>query len=196
MAVVIRRALARPELDAVFRLRYDVYLQELGRTQRHADHATRRLEEPLDASGSVTAAFDGLRVVGTLRSNYCRDSDLSEYRELYQMARVELSPATTSVTSKLLVASEYRNSSLAYRLAAATYHEGLRAGMEDNFIDVYPERVPFFERLGFRVHIPEVSHPEFGSVVVMHLRVRDADHMSRVNSPLLGWLRRTQVVAA
>lgn len=196
MAIEIRKVVSRSEIEAVFRLRYEVYLEELQRTQLHADHESRRLEEPLDATGAITAAFDNGKVVGTLRSNYCRDSDLTTYRELYQMAQVEVSPEATSVTTKLLIAPAYRNTVLALRLAAATYQDGLRDGIEDNFIDVYPARIPFFERLGFRVHLAEAFHPEFGCVTVMHLRLRDEGHLRRVGSPFLGYLLREQGVAA
>ncbi len=196
MAIRVREVKTEHEAQAVYRLRYDVYVEELQRAQRHADHAQRRIEEPLDATGHLLAAYDGERVVGTLRINYAHDSELSEYAELYEMARVGAAhPAHTSIVTKLLVASPYRNTSLAYRLCMAIYRRALADGILFDFIDVYPNRVAFFERLGYRVHIPQAIHPEYGAVVVMLLAMRDAEHLSKVRSPFLRYLQHAQLAA-
>jgi hypothetical protein len=191
MPIDIRKARTQSDLDAVFRLRYAVYIEELGRMQRYADHDARTICEPLDRTGHLFCAYDNSRLVGTLRTNYSRDADLSDYAQLYDMAAVDKDqPHATSVTSKLLVTREYRSSMLGYGLAAACYRANLLAGMEYDFIDVYPARVPFFQRLGYQIHRPEVVHPEFGSVIVMRLKMRDEAHLRMVKSPFLRYLRR------
>ena len=196
MPIRIREAKAADAAQAVFRLRYEVYVEELGREQRHADHARRLIEEPLDASGHVLVASDGTRAVGTLRINYARHGQLSEYAALYEMARIGPAyPAYTSVVTKLLVALDYRNTSLAYRLCMSVYRRALGDGMLFDFIDVYPNRVEFFERLGYRVHLPHADHPEYGSVVVMRLAMRDADHLKKVGSPFARYLQHAQAAA-
>jgi hypothetical protein len=193
--IEVRLVDSSAEAQAVFRLRYDVYVSELGREQRHANHELRTIEEPLDASALLWAAYDDGRLVGTVRCNFSRDSDLGEYAELYQMSGVPMHPASTTITTKLLVASEYRNTSLAYRLAVAEYRKVLAEGGTHDVIDVYPARVPFFERLGYRVHVPEVVHSEFGKVIVMSLDLRDAAHLARVGSPFLRHLTARQKAA-
>jgi hypothetical protein len=105
-------------------------------------------------------------------------------------------PCATAVTTKLLVAKAYRSSTLGYRLASAGYRAHLLAGIEHDFIDVYPARVPFFERLGYRLHRAEVPHPEYGPVIVMRLGMRDEAHLRAVRSPLLQHLLRPARSAA
>jgi hypothetical protein len=197
MPIEIRKVRTTSEARAVFRLRYEVYVEELGRTQRHADHAARTIEEPLDACANVFCAYDGPRLVGTVRSNYARCSSLNEYEALYEMRRCGAAhPQSTSVTTKLVVVPDYRPSMLAYRLAGATYYTGLCDGVLFDFVDVYPARVPFFERLGYRVHLPQAMHPEYGAVIVMRLGMRDAQHLAAVNSPFLRLLARALRAAA
>lgn len=197
MAIEIRKVRTTSEAGAVFRLRYEVYIEELGRTQRYANHTARTIEEPLDACANVFCAHDGARVVGTVRSNYTRSSPLAEYEALYEMQRCGAAhPQSTSVTTKLVVAREYRRSMLAYRLAVATYFTGLSDGVSFDFVDVYPARVPFFERLGYRVHLPRAMHPEYGAVIVMRLGMRDAKHLAAVKSPFLRVLARATRAAA
>lgn len=196
MPIRIRAAKAAEEAHAVFRLRYDVYIEELERTQRYADHARRTIEEPLDRHGKLLAAWDDDRLVGTLRINYPRDCALDEYERLYDMTRVGAAhPYHTSIVTKLLVAADYRNTTLAYRLSMAAYRQGLEDGILFNFIDVYPNRVAFFELLGYRVHVPETHHPEYGSVVIMRVDMLDADHFRRVGSPFLRYLERVRAAA-
>lgn len=197
MTIEIRKVRTSSEARAVFRLRYEVYIEELGRTQRHADHAARMIEEPLDACANVFCAYDGARVVGTVRSNYARCSPLAEYAALYEMQRCgPAHPHDTSVTTKLVIAPDYRRSSLAFRLAVATYYTGLCDGVLFDFVDVYPPRVPFFERLGYRIHLPRAIHPEYGAVIVMRLDMRDTEHLAAVRSPFLRVLSRATKVAA
>ncbi|AKF04305.1 hypothetical protein DB32_001454 [Sandaracinus amylolyticus] len=167
-------------------MRYRVYVEELGRTQRHADHDRKTIEEPLDRDCMLWAAYDGDQLVGTVRSSYAWRCDLGDYPELYQMARVGRDhPRHTSITTKLLVLRDHRLMSVARALALATYRRGLADGVRHDFIDVYPARIPFFEHLGYRVHVPELQHPEYGRVVVMSLDLHDREHFGRVGSPFL-----------
>jgi GNAT superfamily N-acetyltransferase len=189
MAIEIRKVRTESEANAVFRLRYDVYVEELRRTQRCADHTSRLIAEPLDSCANLLCAYDGQRLVGTVRTNYTRCSPLAEYEHLYEMERAGTAhPHSTSVTTKLVVAPQYRGTVLAYRLAAATYVLALRDGIQFDFVDVYPARVAFFERLGYRIHVPQAVHPEYGQVVVMCLGMRDEAHFRKVKSPFLRYL--------
>jgi hypothetical protein len=196
MAIQIITADSVLHTHAIFQLRYQIYVEELGRTQQYADHEQRMIREPLDETARLFVALDGPKVVGSVRTNYSRSSALGEYATLYGMDVAHgAHPAHTSITTKLLVAAPYRSTALAYRLAVATYRTALRDGILFDFIDVYPERAPFFERLGYRIHIPEVVHSEYGKVIVMKLAVRDSDHLRRVGSPFLRYLNQ-QLAAA
>jgi hypothetical protein len=197
MAIEIRKVRTESEAKAIFRLRYEVYVEELRRTQRYADHAARTVAEPLDACANLFCAYDGARLVGTVRTNYTWRSPLEEYAALYQMQRCGSAyPHNTSVTTKLVVAPDQRSSTLPYRLAAATYAAALTDGVLFDYVDVYPARVPFFQRLGYRVHLPRVVHPEYGPVIVMRLGMRDAQHFAEVRSPFLRVLQRASRAAA
>lgn len=196
MAIQIITADTVLHTHAIFQLRYQVYVEELGRTQQYADHDTRMIREPLDETARLFVALDGPKVVGSVRTNYSCTSALGAYEALYGMDVAQSAhPGHTSITTKLLVAPSYRSTALAYRLAVATYRMALRDGILFDFIDVYPDRVPFFERLGYRVHIPEVVHEEYGRVIVMKIAVRDSAHLRRVGSPFLRYLNQELAAA-
>ena len=67
------------EKEAVYRLRYDIYVEEMGRFRGLADHAGRRLVEPEDATARIFygAEPDGT-VVATMRLCWGGDAPFSQ----------------------------------------------------------------------------------------------------------------------
>jgi GNAT superfamily N-acetyltransferase len=164
-AVEIRVAETRADLEKIYRFRYLIYVEEMGRVQSYADHARRRIEDPLDESAVNLAAFRGEDVVGVVRINCPRDSDVGDYERFYHLSSVgQDHPAHTSITTRLMIAPEYRKGRLAVRLATAVYEYGTVRGIRWSFIDCNPHLIPFFRGLGYVEHIPPADHPEYGTV--------------------------------
>ena len=71
------------EQEAVYRFRYSVYVEEMGRYQGSADHTGRRLVEAEDAQSWTFYARDGDDVVGTARLSWgakgFSDRQIGEY---------------------------------------------------------------------------------------------------------------------
>jgi hypothetical protein len=72
MAYEVRLAETEEEKEAVYRFRYTVYVEEMGRYQKTADHAGRRLVEPEDEQSFILYIRDGDdgTVVGTARLSW------------------------------------------------------------------------------------------------------------------------------
>jgi GNAT superfamily N-acetyltransferase len=172
--------------EAVFRFRYDIYVREMARVQKDADHTAGRIEDRLDAFGMVLAAVDrgtGL-VIGTVRANVLGDGDIGPYGALYGLTR--LSPderRVSSITTRLMVERTKRGSAVGVRLAMALFRYGLSRGVETDYIDCNTHLVSFFEHLGYQP-LRLIEHSEYGRVTVMRLALRDAAHLRRVGSPL------------
>jgi N-acyl-L-homoserine lactone synthetase len=185
VTVHITFARSADERAEIFRFRYSIYVEEMKRPQRYADHHARQIEDPLDTFGHLLMATVNGVLVGTLRTNFLRDGNIGEYATLYGIAGQ--SPAersVTSVTARLMIVPEYRSGTLAVRLARAVYEFGLASNIESDYLDCNPPLEPFFRRLG---HLPVRTprHPEYGDVTVIHLRLRDESHLRTIGSPLL-----------
>ena len=76
MKPVIREAVTPEERDEVFRFRYQVYVEEMGRYRSVADHEGRKLIEADDATARLYYATDGERPVGAMRHNWGGDAPL------------------------------------------------------------------------------------------------------------------------
>jgi GNAT superfamily N-acetyltransferase len=182
----IRQALDSRDREEIFRFRYSIYVEHMRRKQVYADHAARRIEEPLDRSGHVFGAWCGRSLVGTARVNFARSGDIGYYDALYGMDFVKPHhPASTSITTKLMVSPEMRGTLIATALARALYDFACDEGIEYDFIDCNRPLVPFFLRLGYRHYSIDVEHPEYGIVTPMLLVTRDYDHLAEVGSPLI-----------
>lgn len=185
MSIIIRQAETNEDRGRVFRFRYEVYVEEMKRRQAYANHDARIIEEPLDKSGRIYLAEDDQgKVVGTVRSNYGRDTDFGYYVDLYQMRSVGRSyPDRVSITTKLMVAPEYRRGTLGARLCSKAYAQNLADGILFDFIDCNPHLEQIFHRFGYRHYMGRIQHPEYGDVLPLVLLVTDLEHLEQVGSP-------------
>ena len=178
------RKLLDHELPQLGRLRYDIYVAEMRRPQRYADHDARSIIDPLDNTGiNLVAEHDG-RFVGTVRLNLCRDGNLDEYAEFYG---IDTSPAhwnAASICTRFMVLPRYRGTRVALELARAVYRVGLHMGVEWNYCDCNDHLVNFFSRLGYEF-MHRGQHDEYGDVSCMLLALRQRDHLSALESPFL-----------
>src|SRR5436189_4098176 len=75
------------EKEAVYRFRYSVYVEEMGRYQGSADHVGRRLTEAEDAHSWIYYARNGDEVVGTARLSWGGNGFSDRQIEEYSLAR-------------------------------------------------------------------------------------------------------------
>jgi hypothetical protein len=193
MALSVRLA-TDGDMEAVGRLRYDVYVDEMGVRQKHADHRRRQLIEPLDETGEVLVASHGDELVGTARVNLGTKSDftatsetadLADYGRLFRMAELApYFPRQVSVRTKLAVRPAYRGSPVMARLLFAGFRLQVDAGIEFDLSDCRPERLPLFQRTGYRQIHPQIMHPDDGPHVPVILVVRDRSYLERVCPPM------------
>jgi len=75
----IRLITNREDLEEVYRFRYTVYVQAMGRESRYAEHEARQLRHPLDATGINIAALDGPSIIGVIRNNFGVDGSFGQF---------------------------------------------------------------------------------------------------------------------
>ena len=175
------------ELEAVGRLRYRVYVEEMARTQDHADHHARRIIEPLDEHARIFAALDGGDVVGTLRANVGAESDFGCYEALYDMRALDpYYPRELSITTKFILAPAYRRTALVRRFLEIGYAYAIERGVRFDLMDCNSPLLPVFLGAGYRQVRPNVIHHEYGVVHPLVLVVHDTEHFAAVGSPFAG----------
>ncbi|MBK8180458.1 MAG: hypothetical protein IPK67_16515 [Planctomycetes bacterium] len=161
----IRTLCTTEEREAAARLRYEVYVAELGRPQPCADHTARTIHEPLDEEGILLGGFDeGDTLVGTFRVAPSNAPSI-ECREIYGWeARERAFPGAVCHASKLLAAAEYRGTILGITLMREGTREALRRGWRFCFLETYDNLVPLYTGFVIRARMDD---PVYGSVAIM-----------------------------
>ena len=91
----------------------------------------------------------------------------------------------SSISTKLIVREDYRSSSIAFRLACATYVQALNDGIIYDFVDCSHDIIPFYIRLGYKMYQEHIHHPEYGDGAVLVLELQNIKHLENCKSPFV-----------
>jgi hypothetical protein len=168
MQLQARVARTEAERDAVFRHRYEVYVEELGRYAERADHAGRRLVDPEDEhSDHVFVEDDGV-VVASLRMTWGGSRFSARQIADYGLAPflAELPAELLAVGERTMISPSHRGGNLFGLLAAAaaecsgTEHTRITFGTcEPHLIGLYGRwrTLPYTDR--------NINHPQSGYLI-------------------------------
>jgi hypothetical protein len=101
MGIEVFRATTEEDREAIYRFRYTVYVEEMGRYKDTADHAGRRLVEPEDGHSWLYGAREDGEVVAT-----CRMTVGSDGFSARQIDQYSLGPWVDEVPAELLAIGE------------------------------------------------------------------------------------------
>lgn len=179
----LHQAKTQQDLDAIYRFRYEVYVEQMQRNQQYADHINRRIEEPLDEVAINLYACSNDRVAGVVRLSYWANSNLDKYVELYQLNTFNHFADWVSITTKLMIAEQFKGTRLGLMICMKTYETGCTKDTRFNFIDCNAHLVGYFLKLGYRFYMDDIMHPEYGSVTPMVLVNQDLAYLKHIRSP-------------
>lgn len=186
------RATSKDEKEAVYGLRYQVSVEEMGLRPKSADHERKRLTDALDDEATILYLTDGgseplatLRVVGASKVPHA-----AEVRT-YALDRLpEVDRKAVSFTSRLCVAPQARRVGAVGMLLNEVYNERRNNGIWFDCIQCAPALVALYEVMGYRRFVPTVMETDVGLRVPMALVADDVEHLTRVRSPFLGVAER------
>lgn len=185
--VVIRRATTDHEREAIYRLRYQVYIEEMNGAHRHheADIGKQQLRDVWDDRAHHFYGERRGRIVACARVLMRRDGPL-ECEEHFELERfAPLYPRHVGMISRLALHPEHRGSHLLKQLTCAMYEFVRKEGVLFNFIDCHTRLLPLYSRLGFRAYRPGFNHAQYTYVVPMVLVADDLEYLEQVKSPFL-----------
>ena len=186
MDIQVRVVDTPDELAAVARLRYAIYVHEMGRRPIGCDDDKEQLLDPEDAYSMVLAAYDGATMVGTIRlSPVDQLADGSEWRDIYGTGEFPVAQSQQRVISRLIVRSDFSGRLVAPKLLMAAYDSLRASGGELAFLHCPPHLVALYEVMGFRRYRAGFLHTEAGFRLPMVMIAGDWAHFEAVKSPLL-----------
>lgn len=147
------------DLTEVGRLRYQVYISEMGKSYKEADHRSKSLLDDLDSvSTHFLVRSSSGTLVATLRYTELQTMTLTrlELEGLGALATDSAVVNRSSLSSRLILDKAHRGClRVLPDLVEAIYCHGVRAGSLLNFLHCDARLVPLFHRMGFYHIAPE-----------------------------------------
>ena len=119
MNIEIKMAATDAERDAIYRLRYEIYVEEMQIFGAVADHERKMLIDPNDADARLMYAIVDGETVGTLRLNLGKDAPFSqEFEETYHFERFRAAAtdAQMMAITRFMVKEKHRGSPISYHM--------------------------------------------------------------------------------
>ena len=175
--------------EAIYALRYAIYVELMGKSPPAADHQRRWIRDDLDASAHLYALrdADGL-LVGTLRLNLLSKLDDPQATLApLPLGRLlqQLPTSALSYTSRLMLLPAWRGGTMLGMLFNRCYGDAVAAGVRIDLCHAKPGLVELYEQLGYRRFCPGIALPGVGYQVPMLLALHDREHLRRSRSPLI-----------
>ena len=181
------------EKQAVYRFRYSIYVEEMGKYKSIADHVRRLFYEPCDAHSRIFYATENNEVVATARSTWGGDAPLPQRMiEQYQLAPflAELPESAISVGERGMVVPRLRGTDLFLQLIGASLRFANEHRIQVCFGDCEPHLLNLYLGLGDRTYSKRiVNSAEAGYLIPILFVPEDVAYLRRINSPLLEYVR-------
>lgn len=182
-------AVSEAERQEVYRFRYAVYVEEMGKSPPDANHERRVLMDRFDATASLYLLRDGEgALVGTLRINHLAalESAQEALRPIPLEPLLEQAPLKNlSYTSRLMLRADWRGGSSLALLCNRIFADSLEEGIRFDLCHAHPGLIELYEQLGYRRFCAGITLPGVGYQVPMLLALRDGAHLRRCRSPLM-----------
>jgi predicted GNAT family N-acyltransferase len=184
-------ATTEAEKEEIYRLRYEVYIEEMDGAQRHTevDTSQRRMRDDLDDQGVQFYIRQKGAVVGCVRVNFRRDGpwECEDRFELEKFAPAY--PSQIVMASRFAMHPSARGSALMKQLSGAVFQFCCEQEQRFVFLDCHPKLLPLYSRFGFRMYRAGFKHPKYTYVIPMVFANGDLEHLDRIKSPLAAIIR-------
>lgn len=188
MNVSYHFANTKAERNAIYRLRYEIYVEEMQIFGDVADHQNRMLYGPNDENCRLLYATVDDEIVASLRLNLGKDAPFTEELETtYNLNRFRptVEDSQILVLTRFMVHSKYRGSSIAHQMICQVGELCLKEDIEISVCDCQPHLVRYYQRMGFRSYQCEVfNDPEFGIMIPLAFVNGDLAYLKAIRSPL------------
>lgn len=180
MSIQLRRAESDADREAVYRFRYGVYVKEMGRYRRIADHDGGRLVEPEDAHSVNYLATDGTDAVGVFRMTFGADGLSQRQIRQYSLQPflAELPAQTMAIGERLMVTPALRGSGLVAELMGMSQDDVADRGVRLVFGDCEPHLLPLYVSMGSRPYAEHnINSEEAGYLIPLLTVAGDAQDL-------------------
>jgi hypothetical protein len=168
MAFEVGLAETTEQKEAVYRFRYSIYVEEMGRYRSVADHVGRRLVEPEDEASWIFYARDGDDVVGTARLSWAERGFSSRQTDEYSLQPFldELPHRHVALGERVMVTPALRGTGLVDEIMAVRNGVAVEHDVRIQFGACEPHLVSLYVGQGRRTYAQRnINTPEAGYLI-------------------------------
>jgi N-acyl-L-homoserine lactone synthetase len=187
----VRFATTKEEKQAIYKLRYQVFVEEEGWFANSADHERHTFRDEYDALSRLIIAIKGGTAVGTMRLLWGGDAPFPPHlRKLYLMRKFEhiVRDDQICLADRLMVSHEMRGGMLTFTMLCQALNFMLQRNVELVLVVLALQVDKWLARWlnwGFRQFAPSVSLEGVGQAIPLAGIVWDIEHLTRVDSPIV-----------
>jgi hypothetical protein len=190
--ITVRLAETEEDRNAVFRFRYDVYVEEMGRYQSVADHGRRMLTEPEDETAEHILALADGEVVGAARGSWGGAGPFSD-RQIRQYGMVpflaEISAEHITVGERAMIRADHRGTDLWLRFMEHASRSADAKNIQVSLGACEPHLLSLYLGLGARTFADHnINSPEAGYLIPIVWVPQDVSYLRSLGSPLADWV--------
>ena len=155
------------------------------RPQKYADPEKKIIKDAMDPTGiHFLARNNEGELVACMRVNDVGACDIGDYFELYRFDDVpEDRRALTTIGTRLMSLNAVRKTPAALGLFFSSCRYALNNGIRYCRLDCNDYLVKHFEAVGYK-SLFNVTHEEYGDVVVLEIDLADVSYLEKIGSPL------------
>lgn len=185
------------EKKAIYQFRYKIYIEEMSKYKLKLTHRDRELSDEMDEWGILIYVKNGKEVVGTARINIGKIADFPEVvienlgmNDFYEYCASTNSDYQVAYVSKLMVALEYRSSSVLYLIMSKVYEIYSKAGVQFAFAACNLHLLRFYEKMGYHRYGENFTDFGYGLLSPIIMLPNDLQYFRKIRSPFFRIARK------
>lgn len=193
-------AITPEEKKEIYRLRYQIYVEEMSKNLEEVDYTNKLVYDELDEWGILLYAKIDSKLIATLRINIGCLADFPTELEkvmsfsIFLGTNIKNDTQKIAYCGKLMIASSYRNSSVLYLLIVKGYELFYTNQVHFSFCLCNFHLLRLYEQMGFHRYSQNFLFPGYGLVTPIVLLVDDIQYLRTVRSPFLRLARKREEV--
>lgn len=182
---VVKIATTEEERQRIYQFRYSIYVEEMGKKLDYADHKKQILRDDIDDQATLIYMENEGQLIAACRFVFGDEGRIpvSWFNQFDLKVFQPYRPPAFSFSSRLMVAREFRATSVLNTVIRKAYHFGRANGVRFDFIHCAPRLVPFYTRLGYRLYTECFQDPHSGTQRPLVLVMEDYDYLCALGSP-------------
>lgn len=180
----VRIAKTDEERERIYQLRYQVYIEEMGKSNKNADHDKKTIKDPLDDWGILFYIEKERQMLATIRINSSSDGKFSEeFMDIYKVEHfIKAEPIKYSFSSRLMVNRNWRNSKVTSCILKNSYKFFRDNNIRFNFLNSSSSLIQLYQNIGCRRYAEDFIDSDVGLRTPLVLLTEDIVHLKKIRS--------------